>query len=289
MDKKQITKLCISGAAAILATAYACGLFTGGSLNYDVPKLDRRVKDGIYSAQKTNNFSTVRVDMTIENRAITDCEITSFGDGDLMTDEIRSSWAQAIVEAQSGAPDAITGATLVFSAGSVQEAVEDIMAQAVGDKEPDPIEEPPAASPAAAPAQTEVAAPAQPAAQPENAAPAETKTVEAPSSDPTRLMRPRPALGAAAPTAVEEPDPAAEAPSSDPARLMRVRPVITAGEPAEAEKSADAKETAPAAEAPSSDPSRLMRVRPVITTGEPAEAEKSADMKETAPAAEAPR
>ena len=153
MNKEQIAKTCVSAAAVLLTGAYACGLFSGGSMTYQTPKIDRRVKDGVYSAQKTNNFSTVRVDMTIENRAIADCEITSFGDGDLLTDEIRASWAQAIVDSQSAAPDAITGATLVFSAGSVQEAVEDILLQAVGEKEADPIEEPPAET--AAPEQAE--------------------------------------------------------------------------------------------------------------------------------------
>ena len=74
MNKEQITKTCVSAAAVLLTGAYACGLFSGGSMTYQTPKIDRRVKDGVYSAQKTNNFSTVRVDMTIENRAIADCD-----------------------------------------------------------------------------------------------------------------------------------------------------------------------------------------------------------------------
>ena len=46
---------------------------------------------------------------------------------DLLTDAIREEWGKAILESGSAAPDAITGATLTFSAGSVQEAMTEIL------------------------------------------------------------------------------------------------------------------------------------------------------------------
>ena len=79
-----------------------------------------------------------------------------------MTDEIRSSWASAILESQSGSPDAVTGATLTFSSASVQEAVEDILLQAVGEKEADPLEERPTEAPVSEAPVTEAPETAQP-------------------------------------------------------------------------------------------------------------------------------
>jgi len=237
MNKQHWIKLCAAGAAAIGLTVYATGLFAGEERIYGIPKIDPRAQDGTYSAQKTNNFSTVRVDMTIEKRAIKDCKISSFGEGDLMTDEIRTAWGDAVVESQDIAPDAITGATLTFSAASAREAMEDIMAQAVGEKEPEPIEDPVPARPAETEPREETPVPAEPAA------------AEAlPETDPMRLMRERPVF-------TEPETPAAEAlPETDPARLMRERPEFTEPEaPAESE----------AAEAPAElDASRLMRRRP---------------------------
>jgi len=214
MNKQQWIKLCAAGVATIGLTVYASGLFAGKELIYEIPKIDPRVQDGIYSAQKTNNFSTVRVDMTIENRAIKDCTISSFGAGDLMTDEIRTAWANAVVENQDIAPDAITSASLTFSAESVQEAIADIMAQAVGEKEPDPIEEPVPDQPAEAETEKQEA---PEAAEAEPGAPAET--------DPATLMRERPVFaGNEAPEKAEaEPEAPAE---TDPATLMRKRPAF---------------------------------------------------------------
>ena len=57
-------------------------------------------------------------------------KIISSGEQDLLTDKIRNEWAQAILESGSTAPDAITGATLKFSAQSVQEAMEEILSEA---------------------------------------------------------------------------------------------------------------------------------------------------------------
>ena len=68
-----------------------------------------------------------------KNGQITSCKIQSEGEQDLLTDEIRDEWAKAIVESGSAAPDAITGATLKFSAQSVQDAVTEILAQMNGE------------------------------------------------------------------------------------------------------------------------------------------------------------
>ena len=227
MNKQQWIKLCAAGVAAIGLTVYASGLFAGKELVYEIPKIDPRVQDGTYSAQKTNNFSTVRVDMTIENRAIKDCTISSSGAGDLMTDDIRTAWANAVVENQDIAPDAITSASLTYSAESVKEAIEDIMAQAVGEKEPEPIEDPAPAQPAQAEAETPEAEPVTEA--PEQAEPEQADPETPAETDPARLMRERPAFTEIkAPETAETAETEAEAPAeADPARLMRERPAFT--------------------------------------------------------------
>ena len=51
---------------------------------------------------------------------------------DLLTDAIRDAWAKAIMESGSASPDAVTGATLTFSAGSVQEAITQILDRIAG-------------------------------------------------------------------------------------------------------------------------------------------------------------
>ena len=52
---------------------------------------------------------------------------------DLLTDAIKADWAKAILESGSASPDAITGATLTYSAGSVQEAMTEILAKIDGE------------------------------------------------------------------------------------------------------------------------------------------------------------
>ena len=47
--------------------------------------------------------------------------------GDLLTDEIRNAWAEAIVENGTAETDAITGATLSFSREAVADAVHEIL------------------------------------------------------------------------------------------------------------------------------------------------------------------
>ena len=68
--------------------------------------------------------------VTTKDGKLTAVKILSTGEQDLLTDEIRDEWAKAILESGSAAPDAITGATLKFSAQSVQDAVEEILEKA---------------------------------------------------------------------------------------------------------------------------------------------------------------
>ncbi|MCR4876924.1 MAG: FMN-binding protein, partial [Clostridiales bacterium] len=80
---------------------------------------------GSYLSEKETDFSTIRVMVSTKNSEITDCSITSEAKSegsDFLTDEIRTAWAKAIVENQTAETDAITGATLTFSAGAVKEA-----------------------------------------------------------------------------------------------------------------------------------------------------------------------
>ncbi len=143
MENKKIAKLSIAAIVVILAVLFLGGIVGGEDMRYQLPgnsgveraQLDPATQDGTYSAESVNSFATVNVDMTIEGQEITDCTITSSGDSDLLTDEIRSEWAAAIVESQSAECDAITGASLTFSAGSVQEAVANILGQATGEIE----------------------------------------------------------------------------------------------------------------------------------------------------------
>jgi uncharacterized protein with FMN-binding domain len=83
-----------------------------------------------YRADKENDFSKITVIVTTKSGKPVDVKILSSGEQDLLTDEIRDEWAKAIVESGSAAPDAITGATLKFSAQSVQEAMTEILSEA---------------------------------------------------------------------------------------------------------------------------------------------------------------
>jgi len=140
---------------------------------------------GVYRSTKENSFSKVTVTAAAKNGKLTDVQITSEGEEgkDLLTDEIRGEWAKAILESGSATPDAITGATLTFSAGSVQEAMTEILAEMNGEPA-----EAPAAEPAAEEATEAAEAPAEePAAEPaEEAAPeaAEAPKAEEPAKTP---------------------------------------------------------------------------------------------------------
>ena len=132
---------------------------------------------GVYRSTKENSFSKVTVTAAAKNGKLTDVQITSEGEEgkDLLTDEIRGEWAKAILESGSATPDAITGATLTFSAGSVQEAMTEILAEMNGE---------PAEAPAAEPAAEEAAEAAE--APAEEAAPeaAEAPETEEPAKTP---------------------------------------------------------------------------------------------------------
>ncbi len=95
-----------------------------------------RLVFGSYLAEKETNFSKIRVAIDTKNGEFTGCRITSEAKSegsDFLTDEIRKAWAKAIVESQGAENDAITGATLQFSAGAVKEAVAEIQAQIAGE------------------------------------------------------------------------------------------------------------------------------------------------------------
>ena len=131
-----------------------------------------------------------------KNGKLTDVQITSEGEEgkDLLTDAIRDEWAKAILESGSATPDAITGATLTFSAGSVQEAMTEILAELNGETAEAPVTETAvqeatetAEAPAEAPAEAAEASAAEPAVEPtEEAAPeaAEAPKAEEPAKTP---------------------------------------------------------------------------------------------------------
>ena len=136
----------------------------------------------VYRSTKENAFSKVTVTASAKNGTLTDVRITSEGEEgkDLLTDAIREEWAKAILESGSAAPDAITGATLKFSAGSVQEAMEDILGRMNGETAEAPAEEPAAEETKAEETATEApAAEAVPETKEEPAAAAPEKAVPA--------------------------------------------------------------------------------------------------------------
>ena len=87
-----------------------------------------------YRVEKENTFSRITVIAYARNGQLVSVKILSEGEEgkDLLTDEIKAEWAKAILESGSASPDAVSGATLTFSAGSVQEAVTEILDKANG-------------------------------------------------------------------------------------------------------------------------------------------------------------
>ena len=155
-EKKQWIRLAICAVIVLAITLLVSGLI-GDNLKYNLKDEPEKVSSGDYqySSEQTNNFSKVTVYANVEDGKITACKIASEAlnnpTDDLMTDEIRDSWAKAIEESGNADTDAITGATLQFSAQSVTAAVNDILAQAGGgetakeepaDEEPVKEEEP---------------------------------------------------------------------------------------------------------------------------------------------------
>ena len=147
MEKKTIAMLVVSALILILGVVFACGIGRGGELTYQKP--------GPYTAERSNDYSNVQVAMTIQGDQILDAEITSSGDNDLLTDELRAQWADSIVANQSYENDVISSASLKYSADSVKEAAADIFTQAglptpepAATPEPEPEPEPEAEAPA---------------------------------------------------------------------------------------------------------------------------------------------
>ena len=122
MEKKTITKICLSALILIAAVILACAIGRNGRVTYQMPSP--------YAAEAKNDYSTVQVEMTVQEGNINDCAIKSSGENDLLTDDLRAEWAQSIVDSQSYENDVISGATLVYSAASVKEAAKDIFTQA---------------------------------------------------------------------------------------------------------------------------------------------------------------
>ncbi len=178
---------------------------------------------GSYLSEKETNFSTIRVTVSTKNDVITDCKITSEAKSegsDFLTDEIKTEWAKAIVENQGAEAEAITGATLQFSAGAVKEAVAEIQQQIAGTpaaaEEPaagEPATEEPAEEPATEePAAEEPAAAEEPVA--EESAAEETEVAEEPAAEEPAVEDAEPEAAAEQPA--EEPAAAEEAPAPAP-------------------------------------------------------------------------
>ena len=85
---------------------------------------------GTYKSSKNTGYSTVNVEVTFSEDEITAVKITSSGNDDLLTDEMRTSMADAILEAQSADVDAVTSCTLANSVQGIQEAFAECVAQA---------------------------------------------------------------------------------------------------------------------------------------------------------------
>ena len=87
---------------------------------------------GAYRATVENPYSKITVMAAAKDGVLTEVKIRSEGEQDMLTDEIRKEWAQAILESGSAAPDAVTGASLTASAGSVKEAMTEILNRIAG-------------------------------------------------------------------------------------------------------------------------------------------------------------
>ncbi len=122
MEKKTIAMLAVSAVILVLGVVFACGIGRGGEVIYQQP--------GPYTAQSSNQYSDVQVAMTIQGDQILDAAITSSGDSDLLTDELRAEWADSIVANQSYENDVISSASLTSSPDSVKAAAADIFTQA---------------------------------------------------------------------------------------------------------------------------------------------------------------
>lgn len=119
----------LKGAVAAGASAAAVGLihvpgFADGPADKYTP--------GTYSDTEETPYSSITVTMTFSADAVTDCQITSEGAQDLLTEEKKTAMAAAIVEAQNSDVDAVTSCTLGASVSAIQIAVAKCIAQASG-------------------------------------------------------------------------------------------------------------------------------------------------------------
>ena len=147
---------------------------------------------GGYRIEKENQFGKVTVITYIRDGKIVSCKIIPEGENNFLKEETAAEWAKAIVDSGRADPDAISGATLTFSSGTVMEAVTEIMDRG-GVK---PAEA--AVEPAAAPAE-------EPKAEEPETAPAEEPRTEEPAApEPEQAAEPA-AAEAAAPAAAEAP------------------------------------------------------------------------------------
>ena len=119
----------------------------------------------VYRSTKQNNFSKITVIASANGDKLSDVKIISSGEEgmDLLTDAIKEEWAKAILGSGSAAPDAITGATLQYSAGSVTEAMTEILDRMAGkETEAAPeVTEAPTEAPAEEPAEEPTEAPTE--------------------------------------------------------------------------------------------------------------------------------
>ena len=211
--------------------------------------------DGTYAVRKTTDFSDIDVAVTVLDGNLTQAVVSSEaldGQVDMLTDDIRGTWAEQIVNSQ--AVDAVSGVTV--SSNAVQEAVDELMARAAGEEtEAEEATEAPTTEAESSDISRFVRPrPGSAVVNAETDA-GETASTEAVSTDISRFVRPRP--GSAAPSAEAEAAEAAvsEAESSDISRFVRPRPGSAASAEAEAGEAA-------ASEAESSDISRFVRPRP---------------------------
>ena len=150
---------------------------------------------GGYRIEKENQFGKVTVFAYVRDGKIVSCKIIPEGENNFLKEETAAEWAKAIVDSGRADPDAISGATLTFSSGTVMEAVTEIMdrggvkpAEAAAEPAAAPAEEPKTEEPAAAPAEepkaeeTETAPAEEPKAEETETAPAEEPKAEEPAA-----------------------------------------------------------------------------------------------------------
>lgn len=78
---------------------------------------------GKYSATEKMAYADITVTMEFTSSAITSCTIESSGAQDLLTEDLKTSMAAAIVEGQSADVDAVTGCSLSASVAAIQSCV----------------------------------------------------------------------------------------------------------------------------------------------------------------------